>query len=382
MICNHCKKEIEDSATICPFCEGEVSSEKSVEEKKAAPPPVKNVQTAKPEKNSKGKTVLIGLGIAAAVIVILVVLLPILFNVIGSLTSNNNNNECSHQWAFATCEMPEHCINCGITNGSALGHNYDFNSGVCVNCGVSDPNFVNANANANNNNNNNNNNNSNNTPTNPPQTQSSEIKVSDIEFPQDSASIHIGDTFTIGYVITPSNATNKTLTWTSNNPNVATVSSSGVIKGIGSGKAMITAKAANGYTTAYFHVTVSEDLISQCKLNLPTVPITLNHYGYDDKVQSTTKVTGIRYVIKENSDDGTVDVELYFSGEKTYDENGAGQSDSCKISWKLYDAEGYVVESETVYTTAVKPGEKYKDCKETIYDLAPGTYTLEILNTN
>ena len=33
MICNHCKKEIEDSATICPFCEGEVASEKSVEEK-------------------------------------------------------------------------------------------------------------------------------------------------------------------------------------------------------------------------------------------------------------------------------------------------------------------------------------------------------------
>lgn len=75
-------------------------------------------------------------------------------------------------------------------------------------------------------------------------------------------------------------------------------------------------------------------------------------------------------------------VNISFTGEKTYDIDGAGQSRSIKVGWKLYDAEGYVVESGTASSTSIKMGEKFKNCEDRIYSLDPGEYELEIMNVN
>ena len=65
-------------------------------------------------------------------------------------------------------------------------------------------------------------------------------------------------TATLAATITPSNATNKNITWTSSNTAVATVSNAGVITAIANGMATITAKTTDGTNlTATCEVTVS-----------------------------------------------------------------------------------------------------------------------------
>lgn len=63
-------------------------------------------------------------------------------------------------------------------------------------------------------------------------------------------------TKTLIATITPSNATNKSVTWTSSNTAVATVDSSGVVRYVKAGTANITVKTVDGNKTATCKVTV------------------------------------------------------------------------------------------------------------------------------
>ena len=72
-----------------------------------------------------------------------------------------------------------------------------------------------------------------------------------------SVSLMEGTTDRVTATVAPSNATNKVVTWTSNNPSVATVAG-GTITGISPGSATITAKTSNGLT-AMIQVTVTEN---------------------------------------------------------------------------------------------------------------------------
>lgn len=66
-----------------------------------------------------------------------------------------------------------------------------------------------------------------------------------VEFSSSFAEVEVGNTITLSPTITPSNAS-YTLTWSSSNTNVATVSSSGVVRGVNKGTAKITVKTDNG----------------------------------------------------------------------------------------------------------------------------------------
>ena len=67
-----------------------------------------------------------------------------------------------------------------------------------------------------------------------------------------------GKTTTLKPTIQPSNAANKSVTWSSNNTKVATVDKNGVVKGIKGGTANITVTTADGKKTAVCTVTVRE----------------------------------------------------------------------------------------------------------------------------
>jgi len=81
------------------------------------------------------------------------------------------------------------------------------------------------------------------------------VEVTAVTLNKTSASVAKGSTVTLTATVAPSNATNKTITWSSSNTAVATVSG-GVVTGVSAGTATITAKSNNG-KTATATVTVS-----------------------------------------------------------------------------------------------------------------------------
>jgi hypothetical protein len=86
------------------------------------------------------------------------------------------------------------------------------------------------------------------------------IPVTGITLNQTTASLYPTNTLTLTAFVTPSNATNKSVTWSSNSSN-ATVNSSGVVTAVSAGSAIITA------------TTVSGSLIATCAITI-TVPVT------------------------------------------------------------------------------------------------------------
>ena len=93
-----------------------------------------------------------------------------------------------------------------------------------------------------------------------------------------------GSSQTLTATVSPSNATNKTLTWSSSNTSVATVSN-GVVKAVGFGTATITAKSNNG-KTASCKVTVNPIQPTGIK----ATPETSTLYGLNGTVKLSANV--------------------------------------------------------------------------------------------
>lgn len=73
-----------------------------------------------------------------------------------------------------------------------------------------------------------------------------EKEVTSVRIDYASTNVKVGTTFQLTGYITPSDADNTSLTWHSNNSDVATVNSDGVVTGVATGTATITAAANNG----------------------------------------------------------------------------------------------------------------------------------------
>lgn len=84
-------------------------------------------------------------------------------------------------------------------------------------------------------------------------------------------------------VVSPSNATKKTVKWTSSNTKVATVTSKGVVKGIKAGTATITAKATDGSGKK-----------AACKIKVLAKPYSITEKLVKMKIADAAKVLGFR----------------------------------------------------------------------------------------
>lgn len=69
------------------------------------------------------------------------------------------------------------------------------------------------------------------------------VHVTDIEIGEHESELEVGKTLTLSGTVIPTNATNSTITYKSSDPAVATVSSTGEVKGIGKGDVIITLSA-------------------------------------------------------------------------------------------------------------------------------------------
>ena len=84
-----------------------------------------------------------------------------------------------------------------------------------------------------------------------------EKKVAAIELSESEKTVFVGDTFTITATVKPEDAFNRTVTWSSSDPSIATVDENGTVTAIAKGEAIITAESADG-VTAECKVTVEK----------------------------------------------------------------------------------------------------------------------------
>nr|HPR60802.1 Ig-like domain-containing protein [Prolixibacteraceae bacterium] len=84
----------------------------------------------------------------------------------------------------------------------------------------------------------------------------STIQVTGVSLNTNSATIIVDSTLQLNATITPENATNKSITWSTSDETVATISSSGLVRGISPGNATITVESVDGNFEATSEITV------------------------------------------------------------------------------------------------------------------------------
>ncbi|MBR1630177.1 MAG: Ig-like domain-containing protein [Lachnospiraceae bacterium] len=103
--------------------------------------------------------------------------------------------------------------------------------------------------------------------------KSATVAVTGVKLNKSSASVNVGKEVTLSATILPKNATNKKVTWSSSNKSIATVNSSGVVKGVKKGSATITVTTIDQKKTAKCTVTVKPISVSSVSLDKKTSSI-------------------------------------------------------------------------------------------------------------
>lgn len=204
--------------------------------------------------------------------------------------------------------------------------------------------------------------------------------------------LDVGQSFQLKGTITPSYATNKTITWSSSDTSVATVTQSGNVKAVGNGKATITAKTVNGieetceiivYTPvsgtyelflnlrknpAGCYRLTADDTLNTFDLNIDTFTGCINGDGHTITIaydSTSNNVTNNCYkallpktngaIIKNLNISGTIDHEMYSEGsysnycagfvayaENTTFVNCTNEAMVKSTIWSNYSGYGYV----------------------------------------
>ena len=139
------------------------------------------------------------------------------------------------------------------------------------------------------------------------------IAVIGVSLDKTSITITVGSTETIKATIEPEDADNQNITWTSDNPEVATVNEKGKVTGVKAGKAVITVITEDGEKTATCKVTVKDKEINVTEVKL-------------NKTQTSILVgaseTPVATVLPENATNQKVSWKSRNEAVATVDANG------------------------------------------------------------
>ena len=125
----------------------------------------------------------------------------------------------------------------------------------------------------------------------------STVAVTGVSLNKNSASLDNGDTLQLSATITPSNASNKAVSWTSSNSSVASVNSNGLVTALSAGTTRISATTSDGGYTAYCDITVISSGVS-------VTGVTLNESALSLEENETS--TLVATVLPANADDKSV----------------------------------------------------------------------------
>lgn len=93
-----------------------------------------------------------------------------------------------------------------------------------------------------------------------PRPSTNSVRATGISLNHSSASMAAGQTLQLKATISPRNATNQRVTWSSADTAIATVSSKGLVTAVKAGNVQVTAKTYDGWYTATCNVTVGQGL--------------------------------------------------------------------------------------------------------------------------
>jgi uncharacterized protein YjdB len=117
-------------------------------------------------------------------------------------------------------------------------------------------------------------------------TVTSNVPVTSVSLNRTTATMYVSDTLTLVATVLPSNATNKSVTWSSNSSN-ATVNSSGVVTAVSGGTATIRATTANGGYVASCVITILVH-VSSISVSPSTITLTTGTTRLLSSVLTTT----------------------------------------------------------------------------------------------
>lgn len=192
------------------------------------------------------------------------------------------------------------------------------------------------------------------------------VEVTEVKVDMTEVSLTEGESVTLIAMVSPDNATDKTVTWSSSNPAVATVNEGGKVTAVAAGEAVITAKA--GEKTAACKVIVNAMPAPQPQPQPqpqpePPVPVGVSSIVLDQTnliLQLGSGVTLVATVGPENAVDKTVTWESSNPAVATVDENGRVTT---------------VGIGEAVITA--KAGEKSATCKVTVNAVPVSSISLD-----
>lgn len=199
-----------------------------------------------------------------------------------------------------------------------------------------------------------------------------------IVLPNYTENIKVGETITLTPTIAPSNAT-TTLTWTSSDTSVATVSQSGVVKGLQVGESKITVTTHNG-KSAYCYVKVAEDKIyvTSISLNATTCTMTVGDTKQLTATVSPSNATdkSISWTSNNNSvatvsSSGLITAKAQGSATITCKANdGSGETATCSVN-----VNSSVIEPTSISVSPSSKTVKVGDTFYCSYTLSPSNAT-------
>lgn len=113
--------------------------------------------------------------------------------------------------------------------------------------------------------------------------------------------------------------------------------------------------------------------VSDIELLAGPFPQTINVKGYDGRITSTIQIDDVQYSFDKSY---MPVLKITIIGAKT---SGTEKNSIDMISYRLYDSEGYLVDSGNVYLSSLLQGDKFKNDSIIIYDITPGeSYSLSL----
>ncbi len=200
------------------------------------------------------------------------------------------------------------------------------------------------------------------------------VAVTGVTVSPSEATVAINGTLQLTPNVKPSTATNRTVTWSSSDSNIATVSSSGLVTGKAAGTATITVKTNDGNKTATSTITVEDNSITIVPVSSVTVSPT----------EATIPVGETRAIVATITPEDAANKDVTWTSSDT---NIATVSNDGEVTAKAVGTATITVttadgnKTATTAITVVEPAPEEEEVSVTGISLTPNLTSIEIDET-